>query len=71
MKSKRCSHNLLQSDYIGFCQRIFLLIMHNTSKTKDQRFLEGAKTWQLAEQLLAIYFGNSQMYIRFYAAFQT
>ena len=36
----------LQSDQQGSCQRICVLIMRITSKTKDQRAWEKTKTWQ-------------------------
>ena len=41
-ESKRYSQRL-QSDHQGSCQRICVLIMRITPKTKDQRFLRRSK----------------------------
>jgi len=49
------SQNLL-SDRQGSCQRIFVLIMRITPKTKDQRFLRGNKNMAVKGRTLSQYY---------------
>ena len=54
-ESKRCSQKL-QSDHRGSCQRICVLIMCITPKTKDQRFLRRSKNMAVEGGTVSQYF---------------